>query len=123
MAKPLTTLYFGKYRGQDVGSVPTSYLGWVFACFPKMRNKIRPVLRERGLSAAEIRSFSVGRRVLGPRPQSEEKRRAKPLKPKRVRRNEQQLKANDAARAMGHQIPYPRYQLPHHLSYFQKGGQ
>jgi hypothetical protein len=122
-AQPMTQMYFGKYKGTMIDDVPTDYLVWVFGSFPKLRNKLRLVLEGRGLSPDQISHLSSRHKVLSKNPVSAAKRRQKLLKPKRVRRTDAQNRANDAARAIGQEIPFPRYQIPRELRYFARSRQ
>jgi hypothetical protein len=122
MAKQMSVMRFGQYKGQRIEEVPTSYLIWVFGSFPKLRNGPRDVLRDRGLSPQQIEQKSGCHAVLGKYPESSEKRITKRWRPKRIRRNDEQKRANDAARAMGIEVPYPRFEQPRELAYFQKRG-
>jgi hypothetical protein len=121
MAKQMSVMMFGKYKGMGIEQVPTDYLLWVFGSFPKLRNKLRGVLSGRGLSPEDIEQRSKQYRVLGKSPKSLEKRRKRP-KWKRLTRTEEQLRANNVARAMGMEIPYPKYLVPAELKYFTKLG-
>jgi hypothetical protein len=121
MAEQMSVMMFGKHKGQMIQEVPTDYLIWALGSFPKLRNKLREVLEQRGLSRNQIQILSSRHKVLSNEPESDEKRRQKLLKPRKVRRTEQQKQANDAARAMGRQVPYPRYQQPRELRYFTRG--
>jgi hypothetical protein len=123
MAKQMSVMRFGQYKGQKIEEVPTGYLIWVFGSFPKLRNSLRDVLADRGLSPQQIEQLSACHAVLGKYPESNEKRNKQRWKPKRLRRNDEQKRANDAARAMGMEVPYPRYQQPRELAYFQQRGQ
>ena len=75
MAKQISVMMFGKYKGMGIEQVPTDYLLWVFGSFPKLRNKLRGVLSGRGLSPEDIEQRSKQYRVLGKSPKSFEKRR------------------------------------------------
>jgi hypothetical protein len=55
-------------------------------------------------------------------PVSNEKRQKKRWKVKHTRRNDDQKQANEVARAMGHETPYPRHQKPREWKYFEKKG-
>lgn len=120
MARQMNTLHFGQHKGQPISAVPTDYLLWVFGSFPKLRNKLRGVLEGRGLTVAQVQDLSRHHKVLGKEPESDEKRRKRLLKPRKVRRTDEQKRANDAARAMGKEIPFPRYQHPRALRYFHR---
>jgi hypothetical protein len=123
MAKQMSVMMFGKYKGQPVDEVPTSYLLWVYGSFPKLRNKLQGILEARGLSRNEIRKRSGRHKVLGRVPESNEKRRKQQMKPRKIRRTDDQKRANNVARAIGHDIPFPQYQQPLELQYFtRKGG-
>jgi hypothetical protein len=121
MAKQMSVMMFGKYKGQMIDEVPTDYLIWAFGSFPKLRNKLREVLEKRGLSRNQVQNRSSRHKVLSKEPESDEKRRQRLLKPRKVRRTDQQKQANDVARAMGRQVPYPRYQQPRELRHFTRG--
>lgn len=133
MAKQMSVMMFGKYEGMKIEQVPTDHLLWVFGSFPKLRNKLRGVLSGRGLSLEEIERRSSCHEVLGKWPVSDEKREEKgknkptknkkPTKWKRLTRSDEELRANDVARAMGMEIPYPRHQVPIELRYFSLRGQ
>lgn len=123
MAKQMSVMMFGKYKGMQIEDVPTNYLIWVFGSFPKLRNKLRGVLAERGLSRKQITTQSSQHRVLSMEPESDEVRLKKLMKPRKVRRTDEQKRANEVARKMGHPMPYPRYQPPRAWAYFKgKGG-
>jgi len=118
MAKQMREMMFGQYRGMPITEVPTNYLIWVFGSFPKLRNKLRGVLGSRGLSPKQIEQQSSRHKVLSKYPESAAKRNKRLLKPKKVRRTDEQKRANDAARAMGKEVPFPRYQQPRAVRWF-----
>lgn len=122
MAKQMSLMMFGKYKGLSVAEVPTEYLLWVFGSFPKLRTKLTGVLADRGLSPKQITQRSRQHKVLSKEPESDQRRLKRLLKPRRVRRTDEQKRANEVARAMGHDIPYPRYVFPKALGYFTKKG-
>jgi len=85
MAKPMTTMMFGKYQGQSSDAVPTDYLVWVFGSFPKLRKKLESILLSRGLTAPQLKTVTQKARVLGKEPESDEHREER-LARKRLRR-------------------------------------
>jgi uncharacterized protein (DUF3820 family) len=120
MAKQMETMYFGQYKGQHISEVPTDYLRWAFGSFPKLRNKLRRVLQERGISTEQLKTLSESTKVLSSQPISDAKRRWRRIRPKKGRRSEEQLRANDIARIMGHDVPYPKNPTPRMWNYFLK---
>jgi hypothetical protein len=118
MAKPFETMYFGQYKGQPVSAVPTDYLLWVFGSFPKLRKKLYGVFEQRGLSEAQVKTMSSEHHVLDSYPVPAQKRAWRKIRPKKRRRNDQQLKANDVARVMGQEVPYPKNPTPRAWNYF-----
>jgi hypothetical protein len=118
MAKPFETMYFGQYKGQPVSAVPTDYLLWVFGSFPKLRKKLYGVFEQRGLSEAQVTTMSSEHHVLDSYPVPAQKRAWRKIRPKKRRRNEQQLKANEVARVMGQEVPYPKNPMPRAWKYF-----
>jgi hypothetical protein len=118
MAKPFETMYFGQYKGQHVSAVPTDYLLWVFGSFPKLRKKLYGVFEERGFSEAQVKTMSSEHRVLDSYPVPDQKRAWRKIRPKKRRRNDQQLKANEVARVMGQEVPYPKNPTPRMWKYF-----
>ena len=118
MAKQMETLYFGAYKGQHITQVPTSYLLWVYGAFPKLRNKLCSALGQRGVTTERLCEVREATTPLAQVPVSTEKRQKKRWKLKRIQRSDDQKQANEVARAMGHETPYPRYQQPRELRYF-----
>lgn len=117
MAKQMCVMMFGRHKDMRIEEVPTDYLLWVFGSFPKLRNKLREVLVGRGLSLEQIEQKCQRHQVLAKSPESSKKRNKRP-KWKRLTRSDEQLRANNVARAMGMEIPYPRHQAPAELRYF-----
>jgi hypothetical protein len=118
MAKPMEMMYFGQYKGQRITQVPTGYLLWVYGSFPKLRNKLSGALGQRGVTTERLSELREATTPLAKVPVSNEKRQKKRWKVKHTRRNDDQKQANEVARAMGHEIPFPRYQQPRELRYF-----
>ena len=122
MAKQMETLYFGQYKGLHISQVPTGYLLWAYGSFPKLRNKLSGALGERGVTTERL---SEQRDIIQPLarvPESNEKRQQRRWKCKRIQRSDDQKQANEVARAMGHETPYPRHHKPREWKYFEKKG-
>jgi len=65
MAKQMSVIPFGQYRGRHISEVPTQYLLWIYATFRKLRKKLhQPLVRRRltprRLAEVALRNTAVG---------------------------------------------------------------
>ena len=65
MAKQMSVIPFGQYRGRHISEVPTQYLLWIYATFRKLRKKLHQPLVRRGLTPRRLAEVTLRNTAVG----------------------------------------------------------
>jgi hypothetical protein len=65
MAKQMSVIPFGQYRGRQISEVPTQYLLWIYATFRKLRKKLHQPLVRRGLTPRRLAEVALRNTAVG----------------------------------------------------------